>query len=125
MTLQVLAQIRDSLTVLTRDVRAANEATSDVRERVIRLEERDKRLDQIEATVAVLDGRVDVLLKDKDRRDGALGMLGILRVWGPLIFSAIAALWLVGRSVGITPAPPVRIETIPNPNNEPRSGDKP
>jgi len=125
MTLQVLAQIRDSLTALTRDVRAANEATADVRERVIRLEERDKRLDQIEATVGVLDGRVDVLLKDKDRRDGALGMLGVLRVWGPLIFSAIAALWLVGRSVGITPAPPVRIETIPNPNNEPRSGDKP
>ena len=125
MTLQVLAQIRDSLTALTRDVRAANEATADVRERVIRLEERDKRLDQIEATVGVLDGRVDVLLKDKDRRDGALGMLGVLRVWGPLIFSAIAALWLVGRSVGITPAPPVRIETIPNPNNEPRSGEKP
>ena len=125
MTLQVLDQIRDSLTALTRDVRAANEATADVRERVIRLEERDKRLDQIEATVGVLDGRVDVLLKDKDRRDGALGMLGVLRVWGPLIFSAIAALWLVGRSVGITPAPPVRIETIPNPNNEPRSGDKP
>jgi hypothetical protein len=124
MTLQVLAQIRDSLTALTRDVRAANEATADVRERVIRLEERDKRLDQIEATVGVLDGRVDVLLKDKDRRDGALGMLGVLRVWGPLIFSAIAALWLVGRSVGITPAPPVRIETIPNPNNEPRSGEK-
>ncbi|WP_375272035.1 hypothetical protein [Sphingomonas sp.] len=106
MTLQVLAQIRDSLSAMSRDVRSANEATADVRERVIRLEERDKRLTQVEASVAVLDTRVDVLLKDKDRRDGAVGMLGVLRVWGPVVFSALAALWLFGRSLGITPAPP-------------------
>jgi hypothetical protein len=125
MTLQVLAQIRDSLTAMSRDIRSNNEATADVRERVIRLEERDKRLDQIESTVGVLDARVDVLLKDKDRRDGALGMLGVLRVWGPLIFSAIAALWLVGRSIGITPAPPVRVETPTGLSIETTSGGKP
>lgn len=107
MTLQVLAQIRDSLTAVSRDVRSNNEATADVRERVIRLEERDKRLEQVEASVLVHDARIDVLLKDKDRRDGALGMLGILRVWGPVVFSALAAFWLFGRSLGITPAPPV------------------
>lgn len=65
--LQVLAQIRDSLTALNADVR-------EVREKVIRLEERDQRVSSLEKTVAKLDTRVDVLLKDKDRRDGAVSM---------------------------------------------------
>lgn len=65
--LQVLAQIRDSLTTLNTDVR-------EVREKVIRLEERDQRVSSLEQTIAKLDTRVDVLLKDKDRRDGAVSM---------------------------------------------------
>lgn len=65
--LQVLAQIRDSLTTLNTDVR-------EVREKVIRLEERDQRVSSLEQTIAKLDTRVDVLLKDKDRRDGAVNM---------------------------------------------------
>lgn len=63
--LQVLAQIRDSLTTLNADMR-------EVREKVIRLEERDQRVSSLEQTIAKLDTRVDVLLKDKDRRDGAV-----------------------------------------------------
>ena len=65
--LQVLAQIRDSLTGLNVDMR-------EVREKVIRLEERDQRVSALEQTIAKLDTRVDVLLKDKDRRDGAVSM---------------------------------------------------
>lgn len=63
--LQVLSQIRDSLTTLNSDMR-------EVREKVIRLEERDNRVSTLESLVATLDARVDVLLKDKDRRDGAV-----------------------------------------------------
>jgi hypothetical protein len=66
MTLQVLAQIRDSLTALTRDVRSANEATSDVRERVIRLEENNRRLDDVESDVKAIDVKVAILMRDKD-----------------------------------------------------------
>lgn len=111
MTLQVLAQIRDSLSAMSRDIRQNNEATSDVRERVIRLEERDKRLDVVESSIKTLDGRVDALLKDKDRRDGALGLMGAIRVWAPsigMVASILAAAWLYGRSLGVVPAPPVR-----------------
>ena len=110
MTLQVLAQIRDSLSAMSRKIDANNEATTDVRERVIRLEERDKRLEAVEASVVTLDARVDVLLKDKDRRDGAVGMLGTIKSWAPflaMLFSAACAAWLYGRSLGITPAPPI------------------
>lgn len=63
--LQVLSQIRDSLTTLNSDMR-------EVREKVIRLEERDNRVSSLESLVATLDARIDVLLKDKDRRDGAV-----------------------------------------------------
>ena len=73
MTLQILAQIRDSLTALTRDVRSANEATADVRERVIRLEERDKRLDDLESDMKSADLKIGILMRDKDNRDGATG----------------------------------------------------
>jgi hypothetical protein len=65
--LEVLTQIRDNLTSLNTDVR-------EVREKVIRLEERDQRVAALEQTIAKLDTRVDVLLKDKDRRDGAVSL---------------------------------------------------
>lgn len=120
MTLQVLAQIRDSLSAQNRDVRNVVESISDVRERVIRLEESNRRLEAVEATILLHDTRIDVLFKDKDRRDGALGMLGVLRVWGPLVFSALCAFWLYGRSLGITPAPPVaptRVEAVIHPQD--------
>lgn len=63
--LQVLTQIRDSLSSLNSDMR-------ETRERVIRLEERDCRVSALESLVATLDARVDLLLKDKDRRDGVM-----------------------------------------------------
>lgn len=65
---------------------------------------------KFEDTIKLLDGRVDALLRDKDRRDGALGMLGTIKSWAPflaMLFSAACALWLYGRSAGIVPAPPV------------------
>lgn len=108
MTLQVLAQIRDSLSAQNRDIRNTVEAISDVRERVIRLEENNRRLEVVEAATKDHNTRIDALEADKQRRDGAIGMLGVLRIWGPVVFSALAALWLYGRSFGVTPVPPTR-----------------
>jgi len=121
MTLQVLAQIRDSLSAMSRDIRSNNEATSDVRERVIRLEERDKRLDAVEQGLASVKAKVDVLETDRDRRDGAIGMLGTIKSWAPflaMLFSAACVLWLYGRSAGIVPAPPVPAIERQLPNKE-------
>lgn len=75
-------------------------------------------------TIAVIDKRVDVLMRDKDRRDGAIGMLGTIKAWAPflaMIFSAAAVLWLYGRSAGIVPAPPVaptRVEATIHPEEQ-------
>ena len=88
--LQVLQQIRDSLSSLNSDMR-------ETRERVIRLEERDCRVSSLESLVATLDARVDVLLKDKDRRDGAMSFGQILLKHLPSIsfggMLAAAAAW--------------------------------
>ncbi|MET1083773.1 MAG: hypothetical protein ABWY12_12110 [Burkholderiales bacterium] len=121
MTLQVLAQIRDSLTALTRDVRSANEATSDVRERVIRLEERDKRLDDLEADMKAADLKIGILMRDKDNRDGANKFLSKVPNWLSFLValgSVFSAVYLLGRQVGFVPAPPVqpaRVEAVIHP----------
>jgi len=67
-------------------------------------------LAKVEGSVGDLDRKVDALMKDKDRRDGALGLLGAIKSWAPflaMLFSAASVLWLYGRSAGFVPAPPV------------------
>jgi hypothetical protein len=118
MTLQVLAQIRDSLTALTRDVRSANEATSDVRERVIRLEENNRRLDDVEADLKAVDVKVGILMRDKDNRDGANRFLSKVPNWLSFVValgSVFSAIYLLGRQVGFVPAPPTRVEAVIHP----------
>jgi hypothetical protein len=110
MTLQVLAQIRDSLSAQNRDVRNVVESISDVRERVIRLEENSRRLDEMEADLRKTDAKVGVLMADKDRRDGARSAFGMIKDWSPFIaavMATLAAAWLYGRSLNIVPAPPL------------------
>lgn len=80
--------------------------------RLARLEENkvgDELLTMKASTVA-LTLRIDALERDKDRRDGALGLLGAIKSWAPflaMLFSAASVLWLYGRSAGLVPAPPV------------------
>lgn len=68
-----------------------------------------------ETKVDALDMKVDALFRDKDRRDGALGILGGLRVWGPAIFSLLTLLYLMGRSMGIVPSPPTTVTKVETP----------
>lgn len=73
------------------------------------------------ASIDDLEGKVAALLRDKDRRDGAIGMLGTIKSWAPFLaalFSAACFAWLYGRSLGITPAPPAapsRVEATIHP----------
>ncbi len=91
--LQVLEQIRDSLATLNTDMR-------DTRERVIRLEERDQRVTAIETSLATLDARVDVLLKDKDRRDGAITLGSWFAKHWPGIIGFVGTVIVVLQATG-------------------------
>lgn len=76
-----------------------------------------------ETKVDEMDKRIDALFRDKDRRDGALGAMGALRVWGPVIFSLFVAMYLVGRSLGVIPSPLTTVTKIETPLAvEPRRG---
>lgn len=61
---------------------------------------------KMESSISAVAARVDNLERDKDHRDGAVGVFDWVRVWGPVLFSFAAAVWLFGRSLGIVPAPP-------------------
>lgn len=121
MTLQVLAQIRDSLSAMSRDVRANTEATGDVRERVIRLEEQNKRMEDLEASHKATNVKVDILMRDKDNRDGATSFLSKVPTWLSFVIalgSIFSAIYLLGRQVGFVPAPPqaaARVEAVIHP----------
>lgn len=117
---KVIEGLAESIRQMTGQMVKMQEAQVDMLVRLARIEE-----NKVGEVVAKLDEKVEgaclrlnALETDKDRRDGALGMLGILRVWGPLVFSALAALWLYGRSAGVVPAPPVaptRVEAVVHP----------
>jgi len=118
MTLQVLAQIRDSLTAQSRDFRSMSEGIADVRERVIRLEERDRRLDDLETDQKATDVKVGILMRDKDNRDGATSFLSKVPTWLSFVIalgSIFSAIYLLGRQVGFVPAPPARVEAVLHP----------
>ncbi len=92
MTVQILAQIRDSLTAINRKQDTISRDVGNASERIARLEERNERINRLEDTVRTIDTRVDVLLKDKDRRDGATG-------FAMALVKSPAFAWLVGIAV--------------------------
>lgn len=70
---------------------------------------------KVEARVDEIDRRTDVLFRDKDRRDGAVGLMVGLRTWGPWVFSLLTVLYLVARQAGIMPSPPTTVTKIDTP----------
>lgn len=68
-----------------------------------------------ETKVDEMDKRIDALFRDKDRRDGAVGLMVAVRTWGPWVFSLFTALYLIGRSIGIVPSPPMTVTKVEAP----------
>ncbi len=100
--LQVLAQIRDNLTLIHREQRdmresmkSVDEKIGDARERIIRLEERDTRLNRVETDLERHREQLGALLKDKDNRDGAMRFGNWLLRYGPALVGIIVAVVIV------------------------------
>jgi hypothetical protein len=79
-----------------------------------------ERLASLEANkfadaIASVKGDVKILMIERDRREGAFGMLAAIKSWSPFIaaiMATMAAAWLYGRSIGIVPAPPVKAQQV-------------
>lgn len=91
---------------LADSIRSMGDTQTRILERLARIEEH-----RVHEAVGKLTARIDVLEQDKDRRDGAMSLLGGIKSWWPVIIglaSLFSALWLAGRSVGLVPAPPIK-----------------
>jgi len=92
MTVQILAQIRDSLSAINRKQDNISKDVSSASERIARLEERNERVSRIESTMQAIESRIDILMMDKDRRDGASG-------FAKELLKSPALGWLTGAAV--------------------------
>ena len=96
MALQVYVQIRDELTRIGRK-------TDEVNERVIRLEERGRRIEQIEAEVKVIAKDVE-LLKVRNIKEDSVKSVGnwVVQNWASL-GAMIALLAVLVKLIGTKP----------------------
>lgn len=111
---EIIKGLSESVRDLASSIRDMQSTQVGMLERLAKLEA--NRVSEVVAEVKIsVDGalkRIDRLEKDKDRRDGAYGMLGTIKAWAPflaMLFSAACVLWLYGRSAGIVPAPPTPV----------------
>lgn len=131
---QILAQIRDNMTLQGKMLAEQGKILNDMNCRLIRVEERDERIRELQDGYKSLDGKVDVLFRDKDQRAGAQSFMLGIRGWTPVIIaflsalaSIFAGLYLAGRATGIVNAPPSHVSerTVGEVQSSNVSGAKP
>ena len=93
MNIHALRQISDGLAATNRAMSAFGDDLKDVRERVIRIEERDVKgeIQELRAEHKAIGLRVDALERVKDRQDGALGAGNWLAKYAPWLLAVVAA----------------------------------
>lgn len=104
----VIKGLAESVRQMAQNMADLQKTQIDMLVRLARLEENKvgDELVSIKADTAAIEARVKILESAEDQRKGAYSVFSWLRVWGPVIFSCVAAAWLLGRSLGIVPAPP-------------------
>jgi len=114
---QVIQGLSESVRQLAAGMADMQKTQVGMLERLAKLEANKfgEALAKAETKVDEMDKRVDALFRDKDRRDGALGILGGLRVWGPAIFGLFTVMYLLGRAMGIISSPPTTVTKIETP----------
>ena len=124
---------------LSESVRQSTDATRDLAKNMAEMQKTQvsmlERLAKLEAnrvneSVAKVEERLDGACKaidkleaDKDRRDGAAGLLSRIPGWLQFLMalaSVFTAIYLAGRSAGIVPSPPTTVTKIETPAAAPR-----
>ncbi len=89
LTIQILTQIRDHLALIERKQDAFGVEQHAQSERIVRLEERNERLTRLEVALSRESGRVDMLMTDLTKREGAIGLIEwVSRHWPFTLVSA-------------------------------------
>jgi hypothetical protein len=124
---EVIKGLAESVRQMAASMSDLQKTQIDMLVRLARLEENKVGDDLVgmKAATAALTIRVDALESDKDRRDGAMGALGALRVWGPAICGVLTVLYLAGRAMNVIPSPPTTITKIETPISVERRDDPP
>lgn len=114
---QILAQIRDNMALQGKMLSDQSRMLNEMHGRLIRVEERDERIERLEKSAEKSDAKLDALLRDKDQRDGANNVFVGIRGWTPVIIAIIAAIasifsaiYLAGRATGVVSEPATRLE---------------
>ncbi|KQM18374.1 hypothetical protein [Novosphingobium sp. Leaf2] len=107
---EVIKQLAESVRVngeVMRDMQATQVV---ILERLARIEEQ-----RVHEAVSALAVRVDALERTHDEQRGAMGAIGALRVWGPVVFSLFVAMYIIGRATGVIGSPPTTVTKIEAP----------
>ncbi len=130
---EIIKGLSESVRDLAGSIREMQSTQVGMLERLAKLEANriGEVVGKVEVAVEAVKDRVDRLEQDKDRRDGAGGAFRMIKEWAPfvgMVASILAAAWLYGRSIGITPAPPPappRVEASPDPQGRHTVGGRP
>lgn len=119
---EIIKQLSENVRVLASGVADMQKLQAQVVERLTRLEANrvDETVGKLEAKIEVLAARIGDLEQDKDRRDGAMGLVSKFPGWLSFIIAAasvFSAIYLAGRATGVvsappTPAPAHRLEAV-------------
>ncbi len=101
LTVQILTQIRDSLDLIRRKQDTFGDELHGQSERIVRLEERNERFSRIETENARLAGQIEVLMADKNKREGAIGMIEWVSKHWPFTLLSAAIMGLVAYANGL------------------------
>lgn len=107
----------DVIKHLSESVRQLAAGMADMQKTQVSMLERLATLEagKVSARLDSLDSKMDALEMDKNRRDGAFGAFGALRVWLLAVPGVFTALYILGRAVGIIPTPPTTVTKIDTP----------
>lgn len=100
LTVQILTQIRDNLALIGKKQDTFGTELHAVSERVVRLEERNERFTRLEAAIERAEGRLDVLMAEKLKREGAIGVVEWVSKHWPFTILSAAILAMVAWANG-------------------------
>ena len=100
-----MRQLSDNTARMDRSMEALNQKMGEVRDRLTHIEAQgyDKKIEELTSVISALNSRIDVLEREKDKRDGVTGGLEWLSKVGGWVTAALigaATVWAILKGNG-------------------------